>query len=62
MKFDARCQLKSINFYLGLRKKKQSQVSIQYKLLQSYYVVVSKTSWWRDDRKPEPLLSPTSQQ
>ena len=55
-KFDARCQLNSINLYLGLFK--------QCQLLQSYYAVASRllggdlvsgemvSSWWRDDRKP----------
>ena len=38
-KFDAICQLKSTNLYLGLRKKYQSQVSKQCQLFQSYYVV-----------------------
>ena len=37
-KFDARCELKSINLYLGVRKKYQSQVSKQCQLLQSYVV------------------------
>ena len=37
-KFNARCQLKSINLYLGLRKKQQSQVSKQCQC-QSYVVV-----------------------
>ena len=41
-KFDVRCQLKSIDIYLGLRKKWQSQVSKQCQLLQSYYVLVSR--------------------
>ena len=53
-KFDARCQLNSINLYLGLFK--------QCQLLQSYYAVASRLLggemvggemvWWRDDRKP----------